>query len=180
MIELDLFPIKCFLLNMPNHKDVLQEALSCKEQIQKVGKETGKTWHESHFTDFSKTVKNNSFELGLEKVLTDFHKASNLTISVTEYWTAFYGRGAMHEPHVHTVSVFDRVNYSGVLYLTEGGGTTLFSPHSLTTETHTTTRGRPGDISLFPSSIPHTFTKTTDSTTERVVIAFNLHMYGAF
>lgn len=179
MVEVDLFPVKCFLLHVPTYEDILEEARSHKEAIRAVSFSSGKTWHENHFTDFSNTVPNKAFESAIKAALTSFHDHTKFSVSITEYWTSFYGSGAMHEPHVHSVSLFDKVNYSGILYLTPSGGTQLFSNHSLSVENTAVTNGNPGDLFLFPASIPHTFAKDTDSEEDRVVIAFNLHVYGA-
>jgi len=176
-IEVDLFPIKCFELNIPEHEQILQECLKNREQIKEVNAAAGKTWHENHFSDFPNTIKNEAFEGAVKKVLSALHNDTGLSVGLTEYWTAFYGEGAMHEPHVHNVSVFDKINYSGVLYLTEGSGTVFFSPHSMG-ENNFTTKGSPGNLFIFPAAIPHAFHNIRSGGKERVIISFNLHLYG--
>lgn len=176
--EVGLFPAKCFLLNVSEYGQILNECLENREQIKKASKAAERTWHENHFSDYSNTVENKAFEEAIQKALVTLHNSTGLGVGFTEYWTAFYGNGAMHEPHVHNVSVFDKVNYSGVLYLTEGGGTTFFSPHSMSDNASSSTEGRPGDLFIFPASLPHTFHKRGDSIEERVVMSFNLHLYG--
>jgi hypothetical protein len=177
MIEVDLFPVKCFLLEVSSPQEILNECLEKKESIKDVDFSNNLTWHKNHFTDYSSPVKIFSFENQIKEALTSFHKKTGLTVSLIEYWTAFYGEGAVHEPHVHNISIFDSINYSGVLYLTGQGGTSFFCNHGLSKETTATTDGKPGSAFLFPAALPHTFSKEGEG--ERVVMSFNLNIHGS-
>ena len=177
MVEVDLFPVKCFSLQLPDPKAVLEECIRNREKIKEVSGAAKITWHENHFTDFSNTVRNVSFENQLHQALSEMHKNLNLTIGLVDYWTAFYGDGATHEPHIHNQGVFDKPDYSGILYLSENGGTEFFSSNPFSFDTSVTFKGKFGDVFLFPSALPHASRKDSDGS-ERIIISFNLCIYG--
>jgi hypothetical protein len=170
----DLFPIKCFHLKVENYKEILDEALTNKEKVKEACAQSRVTNSPNHFTDYSNTITNHAFEKQLKERLKIFSLENEFSIEVLEYWTAFYGEGSQHEPHVHTNGVFDSCNYSGILYLSDVGGTTFFPPHGMTNVQKTQIFGKNGDVFLFPSSLLHTFSQIEPK--ERVIISFNLSL----
>jgi len=176
MRSVDFFPIKCFLTKIESYQDILAEAILNKEKIQEVSIAQGRTCSPNHFTDFGGTVKNKSFEENLKKALLPLVEEHKLQVDVIDYWTAFYQEGSLHEPHLHKDHIFDRCNYSGILYLTSIGGTDFFSPHNMSDQSIVTVNGTAGDVFIFPSLLPHTFAQSVQG--DRVIISFNLSITG--
>jgi len=176
MSVVELFPVKCFHLKIEDYQEILDETLKNKEKIKEVSVANKITNSPNHFTDFGATVKNLSFERQLKNRLKILSIENQFSIEVLEYWTAFYGEGSQHEPHVHTNGVFDSCNYSGILYLSDVGGTTFFPPHGMTNVQKTQIFGKNGDLFLFPSSLLHTFSQIEPK--ERIIISFNLSLKG--
>ena len=176
MDRIDLFPVRCLHTRIENPQEVLDEALSYKEEVKKITKEKVDTCSEYHFTDFGAPVKNKSFEKAIEKALMPLTQEENLNVDIIDYWTAFYEKGGLHEPHLHCDNIFDKCNFSGILYLSNIGGTQFFCPHNMTTANTVTVEGRMGEVFIFPSLLPHTFAQAVAG--DRVIISFNLSITG--
>jgi len=109
--------------------------------------------------------------LVFDKVKTAFEE-NNSIIDIEQYWTAIYTKTAYHSTHNHASNILDKINYSGILYLTDIGSTNFYSTNPSSFENKFYSKSEVGKILIFPSTIPHSVEPTMDES-KRVVVAFN-------
>jgi len=175
---LDLFPTRFFemRLNQVDAFNVLNEILRKEDKIRLISSTRQHQSADEYATDYAYKSEDNIVELesmGLvfDKIKSIFEE-NNSIISFDDYWTAIYTKTAHHSMHDHLSNILDKLNYSGILYLTDIGSTTFFSTNSLSFENKFQIKSEVGKIIIFPSIVPHSVEPTLDES-KRVVVAFN-------
>ena len=178
MIGLDLFPIKFFeiRLDQVDAFNVLNEILRKEDEIRLISSTRQNQSADEYNTDYpydkdSKVVELESMGLVIDKIKNEFEE-NNSTINISNYWTAIYTKTAYHSTHDHASNILDKINYSGILYLTDIGSTTFYSTNPSSFENKFSSKSQVGKILIFPSAIPHSVEPTFDDS-KRVVVAFN-------
>jgi hypothetical protein len=178
MIGLDLFPIRFFeiRLDQVDAFNVLNEILRKEEDIRLISSTRQTQSATEYITDYpyqqdDKIVELESISSVFDKVKNTFEE-NNSTIDIGGYWTAIYSKTAHHGTHDHSSNILDRINYSGILYLTDIGSTTFYSTNPSSFENRFYSKSEVGKILIFPSTIPHSVEPTLDES-KRVVVAFN-------
>ena len=88
----------------------------------------------------------------------NFFGSQNKIFSITNYWTAFYGKNVLHDTHLHgnfndTKRV--RNNFASVFYLTQNGGTNFYSPNLTSTVPEVLVKSEVGKFIVFPHNLFH-------------------------
>lgn len=175
---LDVFPTRFFemKLDQVDAFNVLNEILRKEDEIRMISSTRQEQSSDCYATDFSSykddiRIDLKSMDLVFELIRKNFEE-NNCTISFRKYWTAIYSKTAHHSTHNHYFGILDRFNYSGILYLTDIGGTNFFStnPSSLETDFHS--HSRMGKILIFPSALPHSVEPMMNDA-KRVIVSFN-------
>jgi len=178
-IKSDLvFPCRMYFGKMENAQEILQEVLAKKELIKNVSSISQNQSTEHYCTDYANPVRLETFEEGLAQFFNDFSTETNMHIDSNQYWTACYKSGGHHTPHIHKMSVFDSVNYSGVLYLDSLGHTQFFAPHGSCEAQTLNVTSEFGKVILFPAALMHSAsTASYANDSERIIISFNVRIY---
>jgi len=178
MIGLDLFPIKFFeiRLDQVDAFNVLNEILRKEDEIRLISSTRQNQSADEYATDYpynkdSVIVELESISSVFNKVKTTFEE-NNSIIDIDQYWTAIYTKTAHHSTHNHSSNILDKINYSGILYLTDIGHTTFYSTNPSSFENKFDSKSEVGKILIFPSTIPHSVEPTMDES-KRVIVAFN-------
>jgi len=178
MIGLDLFPVKFFEIRLDKVDafNVLNEILKKEDEIRLISSTRQNQSADEYATDYSfdqdqKVVELESINSVFDKIKTAFEE-NNSIIDIYQYWTAIYTKTAHHLTHDHADNMLDRLNYSGILYLTDLGSTTFYSTNPSSFENKISLDSEVGKIIIFPSKIPHSAQPTMDES-KRVVVAFN-------
>ena len=175
---LDLFPIRFFEINLDqvDAYNVLNEILRKEDEIKLISSTRQLQSADEYITDYpynshSAIVELESMGLVFDKVKTVFEE-NNSIIDIDQYWTAIYTKTAHHSTHDHSSNILDKINYSGILYLTDIGHTTFYSTNPSSFYNDFKINSQLGKIIIFPSTIPHSVEPTMDES-KRVVVAFN-------
>ena len=178
MIGLDLFPIKFFeiRLDQVDAFNVLNEILRKEDEIRTISYARQDQPNDEYCTDYPYSkddiiIELESMNLVFDKIKKKFEE-NNSIITIDRYWTAIYTKTAHHQTHDHSNNILDKVNYSGILYLTDMGSTTFYSTNPSSFENIFRSRSEVGKILIFPSTIPHSVQPILDES-KRVVVAFN-------
>ena len=170
----DIFPvtIQKFQFNNEEIKPLLDEVHSKKNIIKKTSSFYTKEHSKDYFTDFKNTTKLYEYEK-LINIIANKYSNEGYTLNLVSYWTAIYGKNSIHGAHQHD-SI--GVNFSSVLYLTNGGTTTFLAPHNTTTQRVYEEESTVGKLIFFPASLWHEAFYKGDS--ERIIISSNIQIIG--
>ena len=176
MIEtIDLFPTRLFTFKIEDEKlleDITYEVYQNKDRMKAVSWANEVTNHEDFIVDFKSPQKVESFEIVAKQIQNHFIDMG-MKYELTKYWTALYKKYSVFEMHDHFTHMLQRNNYSGILYLTNVGGTQFFTHNASSFEKNATVHSEYGRVLVFPSSLPHQVITHWDSDVERCVISFN-------
>jgi|TARA_R100001480_G_scaffold144090_1_gene141903 hypothetical protein len=159
----NVFPteIKIFQFNIPEMQPLIDEVLSKKKEIKKISDVFSNHGNVNkdfeYITDFRNPIKIFEFEKLMMQVV-NFFGTQNKIFSITNYWTAFYGKNVLHDTHLH--GNFNdtkrlRNNFSSVFYLTENGGTNFYSPNLTSTVSEVLVKSEVGKFVVFPHNLFH-------------------------
>lgn len=170
--SLDVFAtsIMKFQFNQSEIEDLLDEIDQKKNKIKKTSSFYNTTINGSdeYYTDFLKPTKIHSFEM-LMNTVGAYYVSNNLSFNVAHYWTALYGKNSVHEAHNHTSN---NCNFASILYLTNNGKTTFYTPNFLSKQEFYEEQAEVGKFVIFPSQLFHSvFYKHS---AERVIMSANL------
>ena len=159
----NVFPteIKTFQFGIPEVQPLIDEVLSKKKEIKKrsdVFSNHGNLGKDSEYiTDFRNPIRIFEFEKLMMQV-GNFFGSQNKIFSITNYWTAFYGKNVLHDTHLHgnfndTKRV--RNNFASVFYLTQNGGTNFYSHNLKSTVPEVLVKSEVGKFIVFPHNLFH-------------------------
>lgn len=179
MNGIDVFPTKFFefqldkvdslnILNEIKRKEKDIKLISSTRQFQSVN---------DYITDYH--TPSNSGDVIIEnldkvfKPIEVYFNQYNADFRVIGYWTAVYIKNGFHTLHNHQEFILDKRNYSGIIYLSDIGGTTFYSTSPSSFQTIFYSKSSMGKVLIFPSSIPHDVEPTFDEKNKRYIISFN-------
>lgn len=179
MIGLDLFPTKFFEIQLDTGDafNLLKEIMRKEDEIKIISSTRQIQSIEEYATDFSyqddsKVVKLENLEKVFNIIKNEFDKNNSL-IEVIDYWTAIYLKTGYHGLHTHKNNILDKCNYSGIIYLSDLGGTTFYSPSLTSFESNFVSKSEMGKILIFPSNVPHAVNATLVEENKRYIVSFN-------
>ena len=126
----------------------------------------------NYFTDYKNPTQLYEYEKLINEVAKKYSN-EGLTLNLLNYWTAVYGNNSIHGAHQHDSM---NVNFSTVLYLTNGGATTFLAPHNATNQRVYDEESTIGKLIIFPSTLWHHASYSGDL--ERIIISSNIQIYG--
>ena len=176
---LEKFPTIFFetMLEKQAAYNVLDEVVSKKDKIKQISSATIDQSTENYATDYNNPIELESFNFVLEGLAELFYTEHKLKFELAEYWVAMYKDAGYHSMHTHSNSIFSgSPNYSGVLYLSNIGGTRLFTDKAYVLESSFTADSEFGKIFCFPSKIVHEYTPNELGNDDRYVVAFNFNL----
>ena len=145
-------------------KPLIDEVNSKKNLITKT-----KSSH-NYFTDFRNPIQLYEYEKLINEVANKYSD-EGLSLNLLNYWTAVYGNHSIHGAHQHDSM---GVNFSTVLYLTNGGATTFLSPHNATNQRVYDEESVIGKLIIFPSTLWHHASYSENQ--ERIIISSNIQI----
>ena len=145
-------------------KPLIDEVNSKKNLITKT-----KSSH-NYFTDFRNPIQLYEYEKLINEVANKYSD-EGLSLNLLNYWTAVYGNNSIHGAHQHDSM---GVNFSTVLYLTNGGATTFLSPHNATNQRVYDEESVIGKLIIFPSTLWHHASYSENQ--ERIIISSNIQI----
>ena len=155
-----------FQFNNEEIKPLLDEVHSKKNLITKTRSSN------NYFTDYKNPTKLHEYEKLIKKI-GDKYSDEGYTLNLVSYWTAIYGKDSIHGAHQHDTMA---VNFSTVLYLTNGGATTFLAPHNATNQRVYDEESTIGKLIIFPSTLWHHASYSGDL--ERIIISSNIQIYN--
>jgi len=172
--SVDLFATSIikFHFNESEIENLLDEINQKKNNIKKTSSFYNTTINGSdeYYTDFLKPTRIHSFEM-LMNTVGAYYGADQLNFNVVKYWTAIYGKNSVHEPHNHTA--IDS-NFSSILYLTNNGSTTFYTPNFLSKQESYVEQAEVGKLLIFHSQLFHSVFYKENA--ERIIISANLNI----
>jgi len=173
---LEVFPVRFFETAFPNATDVLQEVALKRKEIKVVSAAHRAENNHDYITDFEKPVKIDAFEQGFS-LLQESMNSQGLKAELMHYWTALYKRNGSHGVHEHRSDILDRTNYSGVLHLSNLGGTTFFAPAEPCFNKELLVQSKFGNVTMFPASLLHAYAPgNAMNSAERIIMSFNVRI----
>jgi len=173
MIEqLEVFPSTFYKLIIDPDAcvNLLSEIESKENRMRIISNATETKNVNEYITDYQHPVKLEWFEkIFNQAVVTQFDK-----ITLVRYWTAIYNANGVHEKHNHRSSYYSNINYSGILYLSNLGGTHFFTPNPTSLVQVIPYESKFGTMVLFPSSIIHEVFPHDNDSNKRYIVAFNM------
>ena len=174
---LDVFPTRLFGLDVGKEAAlrVLAEVEAKKDQIALVSRSCVQQHSDNYITDYSNPVKLDFFEREIIPAVERDFSAAGMNFQLRNYWTAGYKYTGFHQAHDHADGYLfaGSANYSGVLYLSDLGGTELFSGNPSSLEKRFRADSKLGAIVMFPSNVVHTYSPTFINADFRFVVPFN-------
>jgi len=169
-----IFPtlLRKFEFNKDEMAPLLQEVTDNKEQIKQTSSFYSVNHYDNYYTDFQNPTKLREYEILMNMVAAQF-TSSNYEFTVGEYWTAIYGKNSAHNTHNHRSLNF---NFSSILYLTNGGSTSLISSNSTAEINEHFEMAEVGKLIIFPSTLWHYVTYQDNN--ERMIISSNIRIAG--
>ena len=158
--------LQIFQFNNEEMKPLIDEVHSKKNLITKTPSS------HNYYTDYKNPTQLYEYEKLINEVAKKYSN-EGLTLNLLNYWTAVYGNNSTHGAHQHDSM---NVNFSTVLYLTNGGATTFLSPHNATNQRVYDEESTIGKLIIFPSTLWHHATYSGDL--ERIIISSNVQIYG--
>ena len=172
--SLDLFATRFFEFTVDSELclNVLKEIHEKKTDIHIASNAFLSMTSADYMSDYFHSVKLNSFESIMSKI-SEVFVSQNMSFHLKEYWTAFYRGKAGHSIHTHSKNILEKVNYSGILYLSNFGSTTFFSVNPSSFDHHHVIGSKLGRLIMFPSNVPHQTLNETELEEDRYVVPFN-------
>ena len=186
--NLTIFPteIKVFRFNIPQIQPIIDEVLSKKDQIKQrsdIYSNHGGVGESEYITDYKNPVKLHEFEK-LMMIVGSYFAPQNNFFHVNYYWTAFYGKNVLHDTHMHgNFNDKKRLthNFSSVLYLTENGGTTFYSPNLTSNVDDYLIKSEVGKFIMFPHNLFHNGNNRAEmhggENQNRFIISANIELF---
>lgn len=176
---MDLFPTKVWEYQVTDDKllhALLEEIHEKEPLIRKISSTAENQSPNKYATDYTAPVQLENFEKIMKELIKDI-ESNGLIAKLSKYWTALYKQGSFHVVHHHHLSLFDDTNMSGILYLTNLGGTLLFANSPTAFETHAELPAAFGKIILFPAQLMHEVAIGNPSEeNQRIVVPFNMNV----
>ena len=143
-----------------------------KDSKKNIGKKTSSFYTEHHsdnyFTDYKNPTKLHQYEILINTVANKYSN-EGYSFNLLSYWTAIYGKNSIHNVHQHDTT---DVNFSSILYLTNGGATSFLSSNSTATQREHHETSTVGKLIIFPSSLWHYASYKDES--ERIIISYQI------
>ena len=177
--EVHCFATKFFEIQVPidNALNVLHEIKRNRETLEVISEATQSKNVSDYVTDYSHGIKLEAFEV-IENYIKSLFETQGFLFGITEYWTAIYVTNKGHHSfHNHKLNIFDPCNYSGILYLSNSGGTDFISSSPTSAQNTYHSESCLGKVLLFPSTVPHYYSPRINDDNERYVVAFNCEFY---
>jgi len=174
----DVFPCRLYMGKIKNHFEILKEIDEKLNDITIVSRNTQIQSSEDYLTDYNSPISLRSFEDCIHDFFLELRQDLGLDVELIKYWTAIYTKSGNHSIHTHRENIISANNYSGVLYLSSGQGTTLFSSNPSSFDSEVQVYSEIGDIILFPSSLPHCYYPKNITENKRTIISFNVNIRG--
>ena len=175
----DLFPTRFFhfKIDQVDAFNLLNEIKRKEEDIRLISSVREHQSLDEYATDYPQQRGDCVVELEhLNKIfcnIKDQFDKNNSTIDIKLYWTAIYLKNGYHQLHNHKDNILDNCNYSGIIYLSDLGGTTFYSVSPTSFESRFFLKSEMGKIIIFPSLLPHAVEPTHNEENKRYVVAFN-------
>lgn len=165
--------IRTFKFSISEVNDLITEVLNKKTKIKKVNYLFETNQRKNYFTDYKNPVKLYEYEK-IINLLQNLYLNEGKNFNVKNYWTAIYGQNSIHSTHNHRniQDVNHQVNFSSVLYLTNHGGTTFYSPNHTSEVPMHFEKSEVGKLVFFPSTLFHDGNNLDVG--ERIIISSNL------
>jgi len=177
MIEaLDIFPTTIMQLSIDPQAciNLLEEIKSKKDMMRIVSSATQEQKTENYITDYVSPVKLEWFEKIWDQGVTKEFRENGKEISLDTYWSAIYSADGIHRKHTHSVGYLDpSANYSGILYLSNFGHTSFFSPNHTALVTQYDHASIFSKMIFFPSTLLHEVKARAQDGNQRYVVSFN-------
>ena len=173
---LDIFPTTIMQLSIDPQacNNLLEEIESKKHTMRLVSNTTQEQKPENTITDYVSPVKLQWFEKRWDQAVTKEFKDAEKKISLVTYWSAIYSANAIHYKHNHSLGYLDSsANYSGILYLSNFGHTSFFSPNHTALVTQFDYLSEFSKMILFPSTLLHEVKSHAQDGNQRYVVSFN-------
>jgi hypothetical protein len=156
----ELFPtlIRKFQFNENEMSALLKEITNKKEEIKETSFFYSINHYENYYTDYKKPTQ---------------FASQGYTLELGRYWTAIYGKDSAHNSHNHHSL---RANFSSILYLTDGGSTSLISSNHTSDQKEHFEMAEVGKLIIFPAAQWHYVTYKESN--ERIIISQNLRITG--
>ena len=165
---------RTFKFSISEMDGLITEILSKKDEIKKIrllfDSNNQKT---NYYTDYKKPTKLYEYEK-IMGILHNLYLNEGKSFNIKQYWTALYGQNCIHTTHNHRniQDIKEQENFSSVLYLTDHGGTTFYSPnHTSETLVHFE-KSEVGKLVFFPSTLLHDGNNFDPG--ERIIISSNI------
>ena len=176
----NIFPTSLFLFEFNKEEifPLIEEINSKKIKIKNISKfysshvQVGK-----HYTDYGNPIRLIEYEK-IMLVISNFFINQNKSFNLEYYWSAIYYENSVHSTHGHSnPNIKEPHNYSCVLYLTDNGGTTFFTPNSTSNDCEFFIKSKVGKLVIFPKTLLHTGVNKEKG--ERIIISSNIGIYDA-
>jgi len=131
---------------------------------------------DNYCTDYGNNIRIPSLELVMTQ-LVELFRPLGMEFKLVEYWTARYTKKGFHPLHTHSSFLSDHANLSGVLYLSDLGGTMFYSSSRDSYDNECYSESNTGDLIMFPSSMLHAPPPFSGEGV-RYTISFNASLYG--
>ena len=170
----EIFPtvIRKFQFNEDEMSALLKEMVDKKEEIKETSFFYSINHYENYYTDYKKPTQIREYEALMNLVANQF-ASQGYTLELGRYWTAIYGKDSAHNAHNHHSL---RANFSSILYLTDGGSTSLISSNHTSDQHEHFETAEVGKLIIFPASQWHYVTYKESN--ERIIISSNLRITG--
>ena len=170
----EIFPtlIRKFQFNDDEISPLLKEIVRKKEGIKETSFFYSMNHYENYYTDYKKPTVLTEYEALMDLVSNQF-ASQGYTFELGRYWTAIYGKNSAHNAHNHNSL---KANFSSILYLTDGGSTSLISSNHTSEQNEHFESAQVGKLIIFPASQWHYVTYKENN--ERIIISSNLRITG--
>ena len=173
--RVELFPSTFLNLQVdPNAcRNILSEIEQQKDSMKIISNAIQQQSTSDYITDYGSPTKLEWFEKIWNQAVVEEFKEMGIKVSLVCYWTAIYNHNAIHLKHTHRSGYLDPTNYSGILYLSNIGKTTFYSPNHTSTISEHDYESSFANMVLFPSTIIHEVKPHANDGNERYVVSFN-------
>ena len=161
-----------FEFNNQEMQPLLEEVDSKQNIIKKTSSFYTEHHSDNYFTDYKNPTKLHQYEILINMVANKYSN-EGYSFNLFGYWTAIYGKNSIHNVHQHDTT---DVNFSSILYLTNGGATSFLSSNSTATQREHHETSTVGKLIIFPSSLWHYASYKDES--ERIIISSNMKIIG--
>lgn len=174
--QVELFPTTFFNLQIdPNAcRNLLSEIEQQKDSMKIISNATQNQSTRDYITDYSSPTKLEWFEKIWNQAVVEDFEQMGMKISLVYYWCAIYSHNAVHSKHTHRSGYLDSTNYSGILYLSNIGNTTFYSPNHTSKISEQNYESSFANMILFPSTVIHEVKPHQNDGNQRYVVSFNV------